>query len=1000
MRSILASSRPRTPHLRPRQHCYRFFTFSATDSNIAPQARQLQWQPRAPLRKPPQSRGAKQKSKVRFDELPQGLLGTGGLPPLPESEGEKGGESYSTVIQQARNNMRRFPQCVLLTRVGGFYELYFENAEEVGPLLGLKVGKKRAGGGKVPVSMAGFPFYQLDRYLKALVQEHDRYVAISEEFENPDKGGLNWDRKVSRIITPGTLIDEKFMNPYENNFLLAVSMPPLPDLISSLDTELGLAWLDLSTGDFFTQQSTVGMLSGDIARIGPREIVVPEKDAMESGNEGQRDLLQELEREGNLITYHSEPKFPGSDAVPLNSVEDWNQMLEAPVPSDVQASMSVPEVEAGNILLGYAQARLPGMHMKLQPPIRKTIEDTMLIDSRSMKGLEIKTTLRDNLQVGSLLHTVKRTVTKSGTRLLSNWLTSPVTSVSIIDNRLNLVETFLYNFPLREKVTYLLKKSHDSQRIVQKFTLGRGDADDLIALATTIHITNDLKELLTLSMDSNTSDANRLHRASMGALLKRLDIPLTLAKKITKSIDEEGLMQQQRNEQSEAAEMIARVQEVIKDIKDEEGSGSTLEDSGSAETKEILNSAAAGLRKRRILSGKDQERQEAWIMKKSASPTLAKLHKTLEKLDKQRDEMEENLRSTLDVPSLTLRWNPGYGHICHVKGKDVDAAHEILKNAKSVSISKSTRSFHLPEWTELGRDMDILRQQIRGEEQNVFKSLRDAVIKVLLKLRRNAAVLDELDIACSFAALAQEQNLVRPILNLGVTHKIIGGRHTMVQAGLQGKGRSFTPNDCFVGDKERLWIVTGPNMAGKSTFLRQNALISILAQTGSFVPAEYAEIGIVDRIFSRVGSADNLFRDQSTFMVEMMETAQILKQATPRSFVIMDEVGRGTTPVDGLAVAYACLHHLYTINRSRALFATHFHQLAEMVRGPGFESVGCYCTDLEEAEDGSFAYIHKLRKGVNTQSHALKVALLAGIPESAIRVAEETLGRLQGEGAG
>lgn len=474
--------------------------------------------------------------------------------------------------------------------------------------------------------------------MKALVQEHERYVAISEEFQNPDQGGLNWDRKVSRIITPGTLIDEKFMNPYENNFLLAVSMPLLPDLISSLGTEVGLAWLDLSTGDFFTQQSTVGMLSGDIARIGPREIVVPEKDPMESGNEGQRDLLQELEREGNLITYYSEPKFPGSDVVPLNSVEDWNQMLEAPVPRDVQASMSVPEVEAGNILLGYAQARLPGMHMKLQPPIRKTVEDTMLIDSRSMKGLEIKTTLRDNLQVGSLLHTVKRTITKSGTRLLSNWLSthpflnnrhfnhfhfqllttitaSPVTSISIIDNRLNLVEIFRYNFPLREKVTHLLKKSHDSQRIVQKFTLGRGDADDMIALATTIHITNDLKELLTSKIDSNKSDANRLLWASMEALLKRLDIPLTLAKKINKSIDEEGLMQQQRNEQSEAAEMIARVQEVIKDIKDEESSESTLEDPSSAETKEILSSAAAGLRKRRMLSGKDQERQEAWIMK-------------------------------------------------------------------------------------------------------------------------------------------------------------------------------------------------------------------------------------------------------------------------------------------------------------------------------------------------------------------------------------------------
>ena len=276
----------------------------------------------------------------------------------------------------------------------------------------------------------------------------------------------------------------------------------------------------------------------------------------------------------------------------------------------------------------------------------------------------------------------------------------------------------------------------------------------------------------------------------------------------------------------------------------------------------------------------------------------------------------------------------------------------------------------------MGGNIDRVKFQIRAEEQRVFQELRERVVFQLVRLRRNAAVLDELDIACSFAVLAQEQGFVRPVLDLSMDHKIVGGRHPTVKLGLEEQGRAFVSNDCFLGEKERVWFITGPNMAGKSTFLRQNALISILAQVGSFVPADHAEIGLVDRIFTRVGSADNLYRDESTFMVEMLETAAILNQATSRSFVIMDEIGRGTTPEDGIAVGYACLHHLYYKNQCRVLFATHFHALADMSKD--FEKLGCYCTDVAEGPDGAFSYVHRLQKGVNRQSHALKVARLAG----------------------
>lgn len=317
------------------------------------------------------------------------------------------------------------------------------------------------------------------------------------------------------------------------------------------------------------------------------------------------------------------------------------------------------------------------------------------------------------------------------------------------------------------------------------------------------------------------------------------------------------------------------------------------------------------------------------------------------------------------------------GNFCHVKGaKDVRVSLQQSGPVRDVKSSKSTRSFHHADWSRLGGQIDQARLQIRAEEQRIFQILRGQVITNLVQLRRNAAVLDELDIACSFALLAEEQALVRPNVSENLSHQIIGGRHPVVKLGLEEEGRAFVGNDCSVGEKERIWLITGPNMGGKSTFLRQNGLISILAQVGSFVPADHADIGLVDQIFTRIGSGDDLFRDQSTFMVEMLETAAILNQATHRSFVIMDEIGRGTTPEDGIAIGFACLHHLYYKNQCRTLFATHFHVLADMSRD--FERLGCYCTDIEEGPSGSFSYIHRLQRGVNRQSHALKVARLAG----------------------
>lgn len=528
----------------------------------------------------------------------------------------------------------------------------------------------------------------------------------------------------------------------------------------------------------------------------------------------------------------------------------------------------------------------------------------------------------------------------------------------------------------------LLKQSYDAQRLVQKFSLARGDADDLICLSRAISASNGIAHILKQQSNIDSELGSRLE-----PLLSRFDLekPVALAQRISEAIDEEGLMKQQSNEEDLELEAAAETQDIILS----EGATELLED--------VIPKMIQKKVSKRVAKEDPIESEDTWIMRRNASETLDKLHDELQRLYGERVQLTEDLRLQMGgASSLTLKWSPGLGHHCHVKGSDTKRALDLLAEpTRVVSSTKSTKAFYLPSWTRLGNQIDRAKTHIRTEEERIFQKLRHEVLHNLIRLRRNAAILDELDVACSFATLALEQNLTRPILNTSTTHHIISGRHPTVSIGLEENGRTFIGNDLLLNSDERIWLITGPNMAGKSTFLRQNALITILAQVGSFVPCAHATLGIVDQIFSRIGSADDLYRDQSTFMVEMLETAAILNQATHRSFAIMDEVGRGTTPEDGTAVAYACLHHLHHKNKCRTLFATHFHALASMATD--FDRLGRYCTDIVEFEDGTFTFAHKLRKGVNFQSHALKVAKLAGLPIEALEVAEKALETIKAE---
>nr|OQO15843.1 hypothetical protein B0A51_18253 [Rachicladosporium sp. CCFEE 5018] len=898
------------------------------------------------------------------------------------------------LLQQHLNNVRKFSDCVVLTRVGDFYEMYFDQVEQYAPLVGLKTAKRATTLGDV--SMAGFQHTQLDRYLKMFVQDLGKQVAISEQIRLPESernsrgGGPMFDRKVTRVVTAGTLIDESFVDPLESNFLLAVHTD-LRKAVHSNDTtstanagavKFGLAWVDVSSGDFYTQSCDASTLASAVSRIGPKEVVV-----RRSIDEQHQDDLQRLIGEG---TYSTEI-FDGEQS--MNVFADWNEVLERQVTTEERDAFSDEEVQAGNLVLSFIHEKLIDTNILLQVPVRRSSEETMVIDRQSLRNLEIRATLRDGLTRGSLLQIFRRTVTNSGARLLSQRLVSPSLSLSVINRRLDLVQEFHEHDVLRERIIAYLQRTADTTRVLQRFSIAKGDADDMLSLARTINMVQQIADSLqthvlresdrhssTQETDAKKSVKSRTSVSSLSDLLARLMLvgAAKLARSIVSTIDEEGLSKQHAAEDEQALAS----EEMTADVVAADAAGKTSPKLTRRASKQASLSVA-----------QSSDDQDIWIMRRSASPALGQAHTKLDGLIASKQDLANKLRAATKAESLTLKWSAQLGHFIHIKGRDVTGQVAALDGAHSISSTKSTRSFHLTEWSQLGVQIDDAKRRIRTEESHIFTKLRAHILENLMHLRRNAAVLDELDVACSSATIARERNLIRPILDTSISHHIIGGRHPTVDIGLRSQGRQFTSNDCLVGQpSQSIYLITGPNMGGKSTYLRQNALITILAQTGSYVPADYAKIGLVDKIFSRVGSADNLYQDQSTFMVEMLETAAILKQATPRSFVIMDEVGRGTTPEDGLAVGYACLHHLQNVNKGRALFATHFHGLVDMTTN--FEGVECFCTDVQEDGEGGWSYVHKMQRGANRQSHALRVARLAGMPESAIDVAGQVLNDL------
>ncbi|CAO1635532.1 unnamed protein product [Parajaminaea phylloscopi] len=951
----------RASSLTPRKPCrstklYSELPVAASDAQTG-----LQLPPLEPFVAQKRKRRGKTLVSEETPSPPESSDGVGSISPRLLELGPEGQE-WPPLAKDVLTNLARFPGCILLTRVGGFYESYFDQAPLLAGMLSIKLANRSWGGRSV--AMAGFPLSQLEKYLKVLVQDHRKLVAICEEFRSDDNGRVlelnekaDIVRRVTRIVSPGTLIDERWLDPLRNNFVLSVAKS---------DQSYGLAWLDLSTSDLHVSFcDDDASLRDEINRISPSEVVLP--------FDSDVNVHEIIDVQKTLLSYlpaTPEPlAFSGLESEATQTYSHAERSAMANLTSHLRSRLL--EISADAVMpTALARHHLP--------------QDFMAIDANTLDALEVRETNREGGVRGSLVSTVRRTLTKGGSRLLVDWLTSPSTSIEIITHR-HAAVAYLVDSPfLREDWRSLFRiiQRGDISRTLQRISTARNDEQDLLEVRDFIHFTLQLKESAASLGGNDETGPNGL--TGLASMIDDLASLEELHEELGNAIDESVMEKRMRT-----------LEALDRDAAGEGGGTTSSSPLPKATSKKDKN---------------DQNGEDPWgppfehLIRPSSSKVLSRLTREYQRLRKEASNLQISLRDRLASNKVTLRFLLGQGFVVHFAGvtKTMDEPAGLTVATKT----KSTRTFYHEPWSQIGSRLLRLQEELKRTESAELRRLRRRVVEHSSALRRNAQIVDELDCLLGFAQLAVDMRLVRPDMldssdGSSIVFDVESGRHIGVEGGLLERGRHFTPNDLQMDMNSRLHFITGPNMGGKSTFLRQNALICILAQAGSFVPADSARLSVVDRLFSRVGAKDDLFRDRSTFMVEMLETAEILRRATNRSFVVADEIGRGTTTQVGVSIAFATLKTLGDIG-CRAIFATHLHELADLMGydetsqvalDEHFQHVRFASTDVEETAD-TVTYLHHIRPGINRESHGLAVAALAGMPPQALEIARSTMRRL------
>lgn len=800
------------------------------------------------------------------------------------------GEKRTPLMRQYHQIKKKYPDTVLLFRLGDFYETFEEDAGIAARVCGITLTKRGNGAG-ADTPLAGFPHHQLDNYLPKLVKAGYR-VAVCEQLEDPKLARGIVKRDVIEVVTPGVAMNDKLLEAGANNYLAAVFFER---------ERVGIAFCDVSTGEFGTAEVHAEELPETLEGIGPAEIIVSktQKDRLGTLRLSAPPTVTRLE-EWIFDTEYADDRLRehfGTHSLKGFGIDD----------------MGLGVVAAGAVmhyLMETQRARL-GHISRIR---RYTPGEYISLDPATKRNLEITAAAHDGGRFGSLISVLDRTCTPMGGRLLKRWVIHPLKSADQIEKRLAAVESLYRGASIAAELEKELKMASDLERIIARVATGRSSPRDLCFVRQTLE---------------------RIPR--IAELLERCDSPIlhTLSRSL-----------------SFPEELVERLREALPDEPP-----ATLSD-GSA-----------------IRRGFSPELDELRDLRASGKQYL--------------DDLQERERVRTKIPSLKVGFNNVFGYYIEITHAHRDRVPEDY--TRKQTLTNSERYF-TPELKEYEEKILHAEEKIAVLERELFMEVQAVVAEQSEAILRNASLIAMLDCFLGFARIARERNYVRPVIEDSTRLEIVGGRHPVVET-LLGPGEAFVPNDTMLDTAERqIAIITGPNMAGKSTMLRQTALIVLLGQIGSFVPAERAVIGIVDKIFTRVGAQDNIAAGESTFLVEMHEAANILNNATQHSLILLDEVGRGTSTFDGVSIAWAIAEYLHERIGARTLFATHYHELNALA--DRFERIRNYKVEVREHGD-RIIFLRTVTPGTADHSYGIEVAKMAGLPTEVTDRAKEIMAGLE-----
>jgi DNA mismatch repair protein MutS len=782
----------------------------------------------------------------------------------------------------------KHPDAILLFRVGDFYETFGEDAIRTSEILGITL-TRRANGSKTFIELAGFPYHALDTYLPRLVRAGQR-VAICEQLEDPKLTKKIVKRGIIELVTPGVSLNENVLNHKENNFLAAVH----------IDKKIaGVAFLDISTGEFLTSEGTIEYVDQMLNNFQPKEVLF---------EKGKKELFLE----------YFGPKFY------TFKLDDWiftqeaaNDRLLKQFETSSLKGFGVQSLNFGIIAAGAILYYLDiTQHDQLGHITNLTrIEENRYVwlDKFTIKNLELFHSPYEGAR--TLIDVMDRTISPMGGRLLKRWISLPLKDIQPVNERLDVVQYFVENSVVREEIGGLIRQIGDLERLISKVAVNRINPREVVQLKRALKAIEPLKEI-----------CNQSGCLPLVKIAEQLNPCKLIANRIEKELNNDPPVQLNK--------------------------GNAIASGISDELDEL----------RRILyNGKDYL-----------------------------SDLQTRESDRTGITSLKVSFNNVFGYYIEVRNthKDKVPAEWIRKQTLVNAERYITEELKEYESKILGAEEKII-----SLETKLFSDLVLAILEYIPPIQLNSTLIAKLDCIQSFSVISTENNYVRPELNESMVLNVTEGRHPVIEKQLP-VGESYVPNDVILDDEDQqIIILTGPNMSGKSALLRQTALIVLMAQTGCFVPAKSAKIGIVDKIFTRVGASDNISLGESTFMVEMNETASILNNLSDRSLVLLDEIGRGTSTYDGISIAWAMVEYLHENKfKAKTLFATHYHELNEMENS--FSRVKNYNVSIKELNN-KVIFLRKLKRGGSEHSFGIHVARMAGMPRSVVTRADEILKELE-----